>query len=54
VQRKLRHPYNSSAAKALPTASRLNLEVAHREKAGEPGTAPGIPPGYPHLARLVT
>jgi len=32
----------------------LNLEVARREKAGELVTAPGIPPGYPDPARLVT
>ena len=32
----------------------LNLEVARREKAGEPVTPPGIPPGYPDPARLVT
>ena len=32
----------------------LNLEVARREQAGEPVTAPGIPPGYPDPARLVT
>ena len=32
----------------------LNLEVARREEAGEPVTAPGIPPGYPEPARLVT
>jgi hypothetical protein len=33
---------------------RLNLEVASREETGEPVTAPGIPPGYPHPTRLVT
>jgi len=32
----------------------LNLEVSRREEAGEPVTAPGIPPGYPEPARLVT
>ncbi len=32
----------------------LNLEVAGREETGETVTAPGIPPGYPDLARLVT
>ena len=32
----------------------LNLEVARREAAGEPVTAPGIPTGYPEPARLVT
>ena len=32
----------------------LNLEVARREESGEPVTAPGIPPGYPEPARLVT
>ena len=32
----------------------LNLEVARREEAGEPVTAPGIPPGYLDPARLVT
>lgn len=32
----------------------LNLEVARREEAGEPVIAPGIPPAYPHPARLIT
>ena len=32
----------------------LNLEVARREETSEPVTAPGIPPGYPDAARLVT
>lgn len=32
----------------------LNLEVARREEAGESVTAPGIPPGHPDPARLVT
>jgi hypothetical protein len=32
----------------------LNLKVARREEAGEPVTAPGVPPGYPNPARLVT
>ncbi len=32
----------------------LNLEVARREEAGEPVTAPGVPPDYPDPARLVT
>ena len=32
----------------------LNLEVAGREEAGEPVTAPSIPSGYPDPARLVT
>jgi hypothetical protein len=32
----------------------LNLEVARREEAGESVTAPGIPPGRPDPARLVT
>jgi hypothetical protein len=32
----------------------LNLEVARRESAGEPVTAPGIPPGHSEPARLVT
>ena len=32
----------------------LNVEVARQEEAGEPVTAPGIPPGYPDPARLVT
>ncbi|HKM80771.1 MAG TPA: hypothetical protein VJY15_07395, partial [Candidatus Acidoferrum sp.] len=32
----------------------LNLEVARREAAGESVNAPGIPPGYPDPARLVT
>ncbi len=32
----------------------LNLDVSRREQAGEPVTAPGIPPGYPDPARLVT
>jgi hypothetical protein len=32
----------------------LNLEGGPREEPGEPVTAPGIPPGYPDPARLVT
>lgn len=32
----------------------LNLSVAAREAAGLPVTAPGIPPGHPDPARLVT
>ena len=32
----------------------LNLEVAAREEAGAPVTAPGVPPGYPNPDRLVT
>jgi hypothetical protein len=32
----------------------LNLEVAQREEAGEPVTAPGIPSAYPDPARLIT
>ncbi len=32
----------------------LNLEVFRREQAGEPVTAPGIPPGYSDPAGLVT
>ena len=32
----------------------LNLEVSRREQAGENVTAPGIPPGFPDPARLVT
>ena len=32
----------------------FNAEVSRREEAGEPVTAPGIPPGYPDPARLVT
>jgi hypothetical protein len=32
----------------------LNLSVAARERAGEPVTAPGIPPGHPDPSRLVT
>ena len=32
----------------------LNLEVAAREEAGMPVTAPGVPPGYPDPDRLVT
>jgi SAM-dependent methyltransferase len=32
----------------------LNLEVSRREQAGELVTAPGIPPGYPDPARIVT
>jgi hypothetical protein len=30
------------------------MKFARREEAGEPVTAPGIPPGYPDPARLVT
>jgi|GEM_PF-4099321 len=44
----------TSAVKALLTASRLNLEVAGREAVGASVPAPGIPPGYPDPARLVT
>jgi SAM-dependent methyltransferase len=32
----------------------LNLAVAAREKAGEPVTAPGVPPGYGQADKLVT
>ena len=32
----------------------LNLEVAARLERGEPVTAPGLPPGFPDPARLVT
>ena len=32
----------------------LNLEVSGREQTDEPVTAPGIPPGYPDPARLLT
>lgn len=32
----------------------LNLEVARREREGEPVTAPGVPPGYSDPDRLVT
>lgn len=32
----------------------LNLEVARREREGEPVTAPGGTPGYPDPDRLVT
>jgi len=32
----------------------LNLDVARREEAGEPVTAPGIPTGHPDPDRLVT
>ena len=32
----------------------LNLDVARRESEGQPVTAPGVPPGYPDPARLVT
>ena len=32
----------------------LNLAVAARFDAGEPVTAPGVPPGYPDPAGLVT
>jgi SAM-dependent methyltransferase len=32
----------------------LNLEVAAKIKAGQPVTAPGIPPGFPNAAKLVT
>jgi hypothetical protein len=43
-------PKKDLLAQLLP----LNLDVARREEAGEPVTAPGIPPGYPDPARLVT
>jgi MmeI, DNA-methyltransferase domain/MmeI, N-terminal domain/MmeI, helicase spacer domain/MmeI, target recognition domain len=32
----------------------LNLDVAAREQAGQPVTAPGVPPGYSNPSRLVT
>lgn len=32
----------------------LNLAVAAREKAGEPVTAPGVPPSYGDSNKLVT
>ena len=32
----------------------LNLEVAAKIEAGQPVTAPGIPPGFPNAAKLVT
>ncbi len=32
----------------------LNLDVAARIEAGEPVTAPGVPPGYPEPGRLIT
>lgn len=32
----------------------LNLDVAARERAGSPVTAPGVPPGHPDPSRLVT
>jgi len=44
----------SSKKDLLAQLLALNLEVARREKAGEPVTAPGIPRGYPDPARLVT
>ena len=47
--------YGFSAKKdLLAQLLALNLDVARREAAGEPVTAPGIPPGYPDPARLVT
>ena len=44
----------SPKADLLAQLLALNLEVSRREQAGEPVTAPGIPPGYPDPARLVT
>ncbi len=32
----------------------LNYAVAARIEAGEPVTAPGVPPDYPHPAELVS
>lgn len=32
----------------------LNLDVAKRIDAGEPVTAPGVPPHYPDPAKLIT
>lgn len=32
----------------------LNLEVAAKIEKGNPVTAPGVPPGYPDPAKLVT
>jgi hypothetical protein len=44
------HPKDDLLAQLLA----LNLEVARREESGESVTAPGIPPGYPDPARLIT
>ena len=44
----------SAKADLLAQLLALNLEVSRREQAAEPVTAPGIPPGYPDPARLVT
>ena len=44
----------SAKADLLAQLLALNLDVSRREQAAEPVTAPGIPPGYPDLARLVT
>ena len=44
----------SPKADLLAQLLTLNLDVSRREQAGEPVTAPGIPPGYPDPTRLVT
>ena len=44
----------SAKADLLAQLLALNLDVSRREQAAEPVTAPGIPPGYPDPARLVT
>ena len=44
----------SPKADLLAQLLALNLDVSRREQAAEPVTAPGIPPGYPDPARLVT
>lgn len=44
----------SSKKDLLAQLLALNLDVARREKAGEPVTAPGVPPDYPDPARLIT
>ena len=43
-----------SRADLLAQLLALNLAVAARLEAGEPVTAPGLPPGFPDPARLIT
>jgi hypothetical protein len=44
----------SSKKDLLAQLLALNLDVARRIDAGQPVTAPGIPPGYPDPSRLIT
>lgn len=56
----LKNAYATLAAAGLaadsfsPKTDLLNHTVARRLTQNEPGTAPGIPPNYPHPESLVT